>query len=47
MRLTVAGAVKVAPFAGCVSATAGGESFWMLTMCATEGTPFASRMKSM
>jgi len=47
VRLTVAGDVKVAPFAGCVSAAAGGELLWMLTMRATEGTPLLSRMKSM
>ena len=38
-RSTVAGAEKLAPFAGCVSATAGGESSWTLTMRATDGTP--------
>src|SRR5512132_395666 len=46
-RFTVAGAVQVAPFVGCVSVTTGGESPWTLTMRATEGTPFASMMKSM
>ena len=47
-RLTVAGAVKVAPFAGCVSVTVGGElPLWTLTMRATEGTPLASTRKSM
>ena len=47
-RLTVAGAAKVAPLAGCVSVTVGGEpSPWTLTMRATEGTPFASTRKSM
>ena len=47
-RLTVAGAGNVAPFAGCVSVTLGAEfPGAMLTMLATEGTPFASMMKSM
>jgi hypothetical protein len=46
-RFTVAGWVKVAPSDGCVSVTTGGESPWTLTMRETEGTPFASMMKSM
>jgi hypothetical protein len=43
----VAGAVKVAPSVGCVGVTLGCELPWRLTMRATEGTPFASMMKSM
>ena len=46
-RSMVAGAPKVAPFVGCVSVTVGSESPWSVTMRATEGTPFASMMKSM
>ena len=46
-RFTVAGAVKVAPFAGCVSVTAGGELPLTVTMRATDGTPLASTMNSM
>jgi hypothetical protein len=46
-RSIVAGAVKVAPFAGCVSVTVGSESPWRVTIRATEGTPFESTMKSM
>ena len=43
----MAGAAKVAPFAGCVSATAGAALPWTLTMRATDGTPAASTMTSM
>jgi hypothetical protein len=43
----VAGGVKVAPSAGCVSVTLGSESLWTLTIRATEGTLLASKMKSM
>jgi len=46
-RFTVAGAVKVAPSLGWVSVTVGRELPWRVTMRATEGTPFASTMKSM
>src|SRR4051794_26103385 len=44
-RLTVAGAGDVALFAGCVSETGGAP--WVGIIRATDGTPFASRMKSM
>jgi hypothetical protein len=46
-RPIVAGAANVAPFAGCVSVTLGGESPWMAIMLAKEGTPLASTMNSM
>ena len=46
-RFTAAGAVKVAPLLGSVSVTVGRELPWRVTMRATEGTPFASMMKSM
>jgi len=47
VRSMFAGAVNVAPFAGCVSATVGSESPWRVTMRATDGTPFELMMKSM
>ena len=46
-RLTVAGAVNVAPLAGCVSETAGATSGFNVTILAIEGTPLASITNSM